>query len=93
MHLNDGVGPYVDNSEPEAPVLDPVAAWYVTSILRDVPPPTTGLSGRLAFKTGTSYGYRDAWAVGYDGKTVTKYLDLSDAAWEVSIQANGAERG
>jgi len=70
VHLNDGVGPYADNTEPEAPVLDPVAAWYLTSILRDVPPPTTGLSGRLAFKTGTSYGYRDAWAVGYDGKTV-----------------------
>ncbi len=44
-------------------------------LVRDVDPPrraaaTTGLSGRLAFKTGTSYGYRDAWAIGYDGKTV-----------------------
>ena len=27
---------------------------------------TTRLAGRIAFKTGTSYGYRDAWAVGYD---------------------------
>jgi penicillin-binding protein 1C len=70
VHLNDGVGPYVENTQLGAPVLDPVAAWYVTSILRDVPPPTTGLSGRIAFKTGTSYGYRDAWAIGYDGKTV-----------------------
>ena len=24
--------------------------------------------GRIAFKTGTSYGYRDAWAVGFDGR-------------------------
>ena len=24
------------------------------------------LAGRISFKTGTSYGYRDAWAVGYD---------------------------
>ena len=22
-----------------------------------------------AFKTGTSYGYRDAWSVGFDGRT------------------------
>jgi penicillin-binding protein 1C len=70
VHLNDGVGPHVETSGSEAPVLDPVAAWYVSSILRDVPPPTTGLGSRIAFKTGTSYGYRDAWAVGYDGKTV-----------------------
>ncbi len=37
------------------------------------PPPGIGrgspLDGgrRIAFKTGTSYGFRDAWAVGYDG--------------------------
>lgn len=52
------------------PVLDPLAAWYVTDILRDVPPPLNGSPGRVAYKTGTSYGYRDAWAVGYDGRTV-----------------------
>jgi penicillin-binding protein 1C len=23
---------------------------------------------RIAYKTGTSYGYRDAWAIGYDGR-------------------------
>ena len=53
-----------------APVLDPVAAWYVTDILADVPPPLNGSPGRIAYKTGTSYGYRDAWAIGFDGKTV-----------------------
>src|SRR5262249_12292567 len=41
-----------------------------TDILRDVPPPINGSPGRIAFKTGTSYGYRDAWSIGYDGKTV-----------------------
>ena len=51
-------------------MLDPVAAWYVSDILRDVPPPLNGSPGRIAYKTGTSYGYRDAWAIGYDGKTV-----------------------
>ncbi|WDR04213.1 penicillin-binding transpeptidase domain-containing protein [Devosia algicola] len=52
------------------PVLDPVAAWYVADILADVPPPLNGSPGRIAYKTGTSYGYRDAWAIGFDGKTV-----------------------
>ena len=70
VHLNDGVGPHIDTTGNEAPVLDPTAAWYVSSILRDIPPPVNGLSGRIAFKTGTSYGYRDAWAIGYDGKNV-----------------------
>ena len=45
---------------------DTISAWYVADILRGAPPPDNALSGRLAFKTGTSYGYRDAWAVGYD---------------------------
>ncbi len=51
---------------PERRVADPVAAWYVFDILRGAPPPDNALAGRIAFKTGTSYGYRDAWAVGYD---------------------------
>ena len=70
VHLKDGVTPPVQDNTETAPVLDPVAAWYVTDILRDVPPPLNGSPGRIAFKTGTSYGYRDAWAIGYDGRTV-----------------------
>ena len=53
-----------------APVLDPAAAWYVADILGDVPPPLNGSPGRIAYKTGTSYGYRDGWAIGFDGQTV-----------------------
>ncbi|MBN9025072.1 MAG: penicillin-binding protein 1C [Rhizobiales bacterium] len=53
-----------------APVLEPLAAWYVSDILADVPPPTIGARGRIAYKTGTSYGYRDAWSIGFDGRTV-----------------------
>jgi membrane carboxypeptidase/penicillin-binding protein PbpC len=34
----------------------------------DVPPPLNAPPGRIAYKTGTSYGYRDAWAVGFDRK-------------------------
>ena len=70
VHLKDGVmTPPADDAVP-APVLDPVAAWYVTDVLRDVPPPINGTPGRIAYKTGTSYGYRDAWSIGYDGRTV-----------------------
>ncbi|MDB5586593.1 MAG: penicillin-binding protein [Devosia sp.] len=68
--LNDGVKPRVTEPANAALVLDPAAAWYVSDILADVPPPLNGSPGRIAYKTGTSYGYRDAWAIGYDGKTV-----------------------
>ncbi|HFQ15390.1 MAG TPA: penicillin-binding protein 1C, partial [Rhodobacteraceae bacterium] len=46
------------------------AAWYVTDILAGTAPPRHALRGKIAFKTGTSYGYRDAWSVGYDGRHV-----------------------
>ncbi|MCJ2034092.1 penicillin-binding protein 1C [Methylobacterium sp. J-068] len=51
---------------PEARVTEPVAAWYVADTLRGAPPPENALAGRIAYKTGTSYGYRDALAVGFD---------------------------
>jgi penicillin-binding protein 1C len=51
---------------PETRIADPVSAWYVFDILRGAPPPDNALAGRIAFKTGTSYGYRDAWAIGFD---------------------------
>jgi penicillin-binding protein 1C len=51
-------------------LMSPLAAWYVTDILKDAPPPPNAKGGRFAYKTGTSYGYRDAWAIGYDGKYV-----------------------
>ncbi|MFN0217260.1 MAG: penicillin-binding protein 1C [Hyphomicrobium sp.] len=51
-------------------MMSPLAAWYVTDILKDAPPPLNAKGGRFAYKTGTSYGYRDAWAIGYDGRHV-----------------------
>ena len=54
------------------PLLGPVAADYVTRILLDTPPPPRflGAANRrnaqpIAYKTGTSFGFRDAWAIGY----------------------------
>ena len=51
-------------------LMSPVSAWYVTDILKDAPPPLNAKGGRFAYKTGTSYGYRDAFAIGYDGRHV-----------------------
>ncbi|WP_312861650.1 penicillin-binding protein 1C [Segnochrobactrum spirostomi] len=72
---NGGIVPPVgldaDAPKPDGPpaqVLDKVAAWYVADVLSGTPPPVNARAGRIAFKTGTSYGYRDAWAVGFDGR-------------------------
>lgn len=51
------------------PVLSARAAWYLGSILSGASR-LDRLGGAIAFKTGTSYGYRDAWALGYDGQHV-----------------------
>lgn len=60
-------------------LLDPVAAWYIGNVLMGAPPPDNAPHGRIAFKTGTSYGYRDAWAVGFDGRmTVGVWIGRPD---------------
>ncbi len=51
-------------------VLSDVAAWQVGDILAGLPAPPGAAQNRLAYKTGTSYGHRDAWALGYDGRHV-----------------------
>jgi penicillin-binding protein 1C len=62
-------------------LMEPVAAWYVADILRGTPPPENAPGGRIAFKTGTSYGYRDAWSVGFDGKrTIGVWVGRPDGA-------------
>ena len=48
----------------------PEAAWLTADILAGLPPPANAPANRLAYKTGTSYGHRDAWAVGFDGRHV-----------------------
>ncbi len=53
-----------------ARVLSAVAAWQVSDILSGLPPPPGAPENRLAYKTGTSYGHRDAWAIGFDGRYV-----------------------
>ncbi len=67
-------------------MLTPGAAWIVGEILREAPRP--GLSAhrlrmhrsrRVAWKTGTSYGYRDAWCVGVTARyTVGVWIGRPD---------------
>jgi penicillin-binding protein 1C len=51
------------------------ASWAVTNILADGAPAkgrallrSQDGGRRISYKTGTSYGFRDAWAVGYDSE-------------------------
>ncbi|MEO3385427.1 penicillin-binding protein 1C [Mesorhizobium sp. CAU 1741] len=53
-----------------ATVLDRRAAWQVSDMLAGVLPPQGATSQGIAYKTGTSYGYRDAWSVGFNGRHV-----------------------
>jgi penicillin-binding protein 1C len=62
-------------------LLEPVAAWYVGNVLIGTPPPDNAAAHRIAFKTGTSYGYRDAWSVGFDGRrTIGVWVGRPDGA-------------
>lgn len=64
LHARPGAGQQMGR------VVGPVAAWYTASILAGLPPPGGRAAGRVAWKTGTSYGHRDALAVGFDGRFV-----------------------
>jgi len=74
---------------PDAPdhrLFGPAAAWYLRDILKDVALPDGWAMGqgllrarRIGFKTGTSYGYRDAWAVGFSNDyTVAVWVGRAD---------------
>jgi penicillin-binding protein 1C len=68
-----------------------VAAWHVGNVLLGTPPPEHAAGGRIAFKTGTSYGYRDAWAVGFDGKrTIGVWVGRPDGAPVAGLTGRGA---
>ncbi|MGZ0749779.1 peptidoglycan glycosyltransferase PbpC [Kluyvera sichuanensis] len=56
----------------ERPLLSPGAAWIIRRILAGEAQPMPDASlpqvVPLAWKTGTSYGYRDAWAIGVNAR-------------------------
>ena len=69
-----------DDREPLR-LMDQAAAWQVGNVLLGTPPPENGVHNRIAFKTGTSYGYRDAWSVGFDGRiTIGVWVGRPDGA-------------
>ncbi|EFS7699155.1 peptidoglycan glycosyltransferase PbpC, partial [Salmonella enterica subsp. diarizonae serovar 48:z52:z] len=58
----------------ERPLMSPGAAWIIRRIMADEaqPLPDNALPRivPLAWKTGTSYGYRDAWAIGVNARYI-----------------------
>jgi penicillin-binding protein 1C len=81
--------PMVRRDQPKpTPVrlVGPAAAWYVQDILADAPLPDGFASlpvslreRRIAYKTGTSAGFRDAWAAGYSANwTVVVWVGHAD---------------
>ena len=73
----------LDDRTPAEPrrLLDAVAAWQLASVLIGTPPPQNAAGGRIAFKTGTSYGNRDAWSIGFDGqRTIGVWVGRPDGA-------------
>jgi penicillin-binding protein 1C len=75
-----------DDGGPAFRMLTPEASWYLTQILRGSAAPdgfasAGGDERPIAYKTGTSYGFRDAWAIGYsDDWTVGIWVGRPDGA-------------
>ena len=70
--------------EAAAPLAGPTARAQVAAILAGAPRPKgfrrqQDRQRQIAFKTGTSYGFRDAWAVGFDARhTVAVWVGRPD---------------
>lgn len=68
--------------ERSRPLLSAGAAWEIARILESTPHPTHSAgrrSGPVAWKTGTSYGFRDAWAIGTaNGRVVGVWVGRPD---------------
>jgi len=76
-----------DRARPEPiRLIGPSAAWYVADVLAEAPLPDGFASlpvalreRRIAYKTGTSAGFRDAWAAGYSANwTVVVWVGHAD---------------
>ncbi|MDR7219952.1 penicillin-binding protein 1C [Aminobacter aminovorans] len=68
--LRDGAEATVPAPLANGTILEEQAAWQIADILAGVKPPEGAAKRTIAYKTGTSYGYRDAWSIGYDGRYV-----------------------
>ncbi len=67
------------SSKQNTRLLDPVASWYVYDVLTGVPRPRHASRMSIAYKTGTSYGHKDAWAIGFNKQhTVAAWVGRPD---------------
>ena len=72
LRMIDGGDTFSQRRSTADRILSPEAAWVLTEILQEVRRPDlpqawdlTRGAPAVAWKTGTSYGHRDAWAVGF----------------------------
>jgi penicillin-binding protein 1C len=85
-----------DAAVSERQVYSPESAWITTNILADPARIPTLLrasspdSGRMAFKTGTSYGLRDAWTAGWNDRW-SVVIWLGDPAGEPHPELVGTQ--
>lgn len=69
-----------DAARIERPLLSPAAAWILRDILAGAARTAAGVAPDFAYKTGTSYGFRDAWAVGVStAHTIGVWVGRPDA--------------
>jgi penicillin-binding protein 1C len=86
-----------DKTEPSH-VMSPASANEILSILAASPAPEGRMPARLtqnaplvAFKTGTSYGYRDAWAAGVsNGYAIVIWIGRADGAPRAGVTGRDA---
>ena len=68
----------------ETRILSKESSWIIKDILSQIPPPDRAVPAynrTVSWKTGTSYGYRDAWAIGTsDDYTVGVWIGRPDGA-------------
>jgi penicillin-binding protein 1C len=83
----------LNDADPPPPrrLLEAAPAWQIGEILLGTPPPENAAAHRIAYKTGTSYGSRDAWAVGFDGRlTIGVWVGRPDSAPVPGMTGRGA---
>lgn len=70
-------------------ILSPESAWITHKILSQVRPTNRFNPRKIAWKTGTSYGYRDGWAIGTTSDwTVGVWIGRPDGVPNVGALAN-----
>jgi penicillin-binding protein 1C len=88
-HSRDGAGPR--SAAAGQRLMSEIAAWYVRDILCRALPPANAKAGQVCYKTGTSYGFRDAWSVGFDGRhVVAVWVGRPDGATVAGLTGRSA---